>query len=347
MAPMGIRLSPLGVAVFALLALGVLYHFYSGVLAGRIAIFRKLPGGDRVDLRELLALSVEAAVRGGEQVKRVAEEGELHGKSKGKTKEGAEEMLTNGDLRSHQKMYHLIKNTFPSIQVYSEEHETSNVPETASWDHVIPKEILDKTTTTEEVSSDSITVWIDPLDATQEYTENLLHYVTTMVCVAVNGKPVIGVVHKPFADFTAWAVVRGGSNVSMRKSYNEKNPRIIMSRSHLGTGRAFAQKAFGNNTDIKEAGGAGYKVLSLLNIPDDKQPDHADVYLHVTNIKKWDICAGNALLEALGGQMTTLQGKTIDYTDSALNEGGIFATIGVSHKELLEKLPDLKSIKTK
>lgn len=33
MAPMGIRLSPLGVAVFCLLGLGVLYHLYSGFLA--------------------------------------------------------------------------------------------------------------------------------------------------------------------------------------------------------------------------------------------------------------------------------------------------------------------------
>lgn len=130
MAPMGIRLSPLGMAVFCLLGLGVLYHLYSGFLAGRFAFFMlsepaaggpetphgSAPGG-AVDLRELLAVSVLAAVRGGEEVKRVREGNVLNAKAKGKTREGAEEQLTTGDLLSNRRMFYLLKGAFPAVQV--------------------------------------------------------------------------------------------------------------------------------------------------------------------------------------------------------------------------------------
>ncbi|XP_074545364.1 inositol monophosphatase 3 [Halichoeres trimaculatus] len=345
MAPMGIRLSPLGVAVFCLLGAGVIYHLYAGVISSRLAAFRSDSSATfrqrkSVDLRELLAVSVEAAVLGGKEVKTVREENNLKEKSKGKTREGASEPLTLGDLQSHRKMFNLIKNTFPEITVNSEEHD--NVADAATWSRDIPADIQEKIEGGKEVPTESVTVWIDPLDATQEYTENLVKYVTTMVCIAVDGKPVIGVIHQPFTGFTAWGVVGQGSNVHPRPSYSISPPKVIVSRSHSGKVKNFILDAFGNSTTIVEAGGAGYKVLSLLEMPviEGASPDQADIYVHITFIKKWDICAGAALLKALGGQMTTLKGEDIDYSDTPLNKGGLVATIGVDHKAVLEKLPN-------
>ncbi|KAM4705682.1 Golgi-resident adenosine 3',5'-bisphosphate 3'-phosphatase [Rhinophrynus dorsalis] len=342
MAPMGIRLSPLGIGVFCLLGLGVLYHVYSGFLTGRFSAFLLGDKGgsspeSTVDLRELLAVSVRAAQLGGLEVKNVRQSNSLNEKAKGKTREGADEKLTRGDLLSNRKMFYLIKNTFPGLQVNTEEHVDPDDEEPVSWDHKIPDEILSIIKTSKLVPSESVTIWIDPLDATFEYTENLINYVTTMVCVAVNGKPFIGVVHKPFTGYTAWAMVDGGSNIKSRSSYNEKTPTIIVSRSHSGEVKEVTLQTFGNKTEIISAGGAGYKVLSLLDVTENKQ-ETADVYIHVTYIKKWDICAGNALLNALGGHMTTLSGEEIVYTGSDGNEGGLLASIGMDHGSLVEKL---------
>ncbi|XP_077392957.1 inositol monophosphatase 3 isoform X1 [Festucalex cinctus] len=339
MTPMGIRLSPFGVAVFCLLALGILYHLYAGVLSSRLAAFSSQRRN--VNLRELLAVSVEAAVLGGKEVKKVRDENSLKEKSKGKTKEGADELLTMGDLLSHRKMYNLIRNTFPEITVNSEEHDNL-LDKTALWSRDIPADILEKIDGQNEVPAESVTVWIDPLDATQEYTETLVKYVTTMVCVAVGSKPVIGVIHQPFTGFTAWALVKEGSNMTPRSSYSVSPPKVIVSRSHSGKVKHFIHDAFGNSTTIIEAGGAGYKVLSLLQMPSsDKEPvDQADVYVHITMIKKWDICAGAALLSALGGRMTTLKGDDIDYSGNALNTGGLVATVHVDHQAILKRLPN-------
>uniref|UniRef100_A0A4W5NBD9 inositol-phosphate phosphatase n=1 Tax=Hucho hucho TaxID=62062 RepID=A0A4W5NBD9_9TELE len=312
MAPMGIRLS-------------VIYHLYAGVISSRIAAFTsKRPG----DLRDLLALSVEAAVQGGREVKSVREENTLQEKTKGNTKEGESEKLTLGNLNSHRKMYYLIKNTYPYVQVNSEEHdETEN--ELGVWNRDIPADILQIVEGGREVPAHSITVWIDPLDATQEYTEPAQVCHNNGVC----GKPVIGVIHKPFTGYTAWALVGDGSNVKLRTSYNMNSPKVFVSRSHAGKVKGFIEEAFGNTTASSQQG-----VLALLD-PSDEDIEKADMYIHVTFIKKWDICAGNALLTALGGHMTTLKGEEIDYSGVAGNNGGLLASVKVDHQALVAKLP--------
>lgn len=81
----------------------------------------------------------------------------------------------------------------------------------------------------------------------------------------------------------------------------------------------------------------GYKTLAVVE-------GKADVYVHTTAIKKWDLCAGNAILEALHGNMTTLEGKNLDYSSQVeyKNEGGVLATL-TNYSHYLQRLQVLRS----
>lgn len=165
-----------------------------------------------------------------------------------------------------------------------------------------------------------------------------------MVCVAVRGRPIIGVIHNPFTQHTSWAWA--GKHllsedlapfVQASSSTNAKLPSkpvtdsvVIISRSHAGEVASMVKERLGQTTQVVSAGGAGYKVLEVAG-------GRADAYIHSTRIKKWDICAGHAILEALGGRMSGLAGEKIEYdADAAMvNEFGVVAAF--NHKYFIEQ----------
>ncbi|XP_070555489.1 inositol monophosphatase 3-like [Ptychodera flava] len=340
MAP--VRMSPLGIAVIVVFLLACVLYVHRKVSAGKSSVGTELkfePDGgvpQTINMRELLSTAIVLAQRGGDRVRDVREGNTLDEKSKGKTLEGANDPLTDGDLQSHRAMYHGFKKAFPNLKVISEEHEAQDIwdpNEVQMPDKELP-EVFKTIPADEYIPVEDIAVWIDPLDATQEYTENLLQYVTTMVCVAVKGEPTIGVIHKPFEHKTAWAWVNKGSSgydLPPRKSESEAK-KIIVSRSHAGSVSDVVKKTFGESTEVIPAGGAGYKTWALFD-------QIADAYVHVTLIKKWDICAGNALLNHKNGIMTDLKGDRIDYSAASnpKNEHGLLATLS-DHKTYLEAL---------
>ena len=185
------------------------------------------------------------------------------------------------------------------------------------------------------------------MDATQEYTEgeqdrSLLKYVTVMICIAVSGKPIAGVIHQPFESnsngVTKWGWVDHGISNSLKAAQKKQsetdNMKVIFSRSHAGQVSGIADSAFGTSIEKIIAGGSGYKALQVVE-------GNANLYLHTTAIKKWDICAGNAVLNAVGGRMTTLKGREIDYSfrESARNEDGIAAAVSERvQQQYLKKL---------
>lgn len=300
----------------ALLALGVFYQSSSYLWDTHGA------ASSHVSLRRLLVAGISAAENGGDQVRLVRLSNALDQKSKGKTKEGANDPLTAGDLRSHRAIYYALKRSFPGVTIISEEHDAAGDAEDP--DVALPTSLRGVTLDDVAVPRSRVSVWIDPLDATQEYTENLLEYVTTMVCVAVDGSPVIGVIHQPFLNRTVWAWVGHGTSPGLvvGPDVHRDPPVVLVSRSHAGEVQDLARDAFGANVKLVPAGGAGYKVLEVVS-------GRADAYLHSSLIKKWDVCAGDALLRALGGRLTALDGSELHYgpQDDPKANGGLLAAV--------------------
>merc|ERR1711892_297505 len=181
-----VRINPLGLAVICgIVVIIILFSRGGGSSDAPVA---DVPTIDTVSLRTRLSGIISAAKNGGKEVKAVRSEADTGETSRGKTKEGANDPKTNGDMRSHVQMFYGIKKTFPGINIVSEEHDEAEVDESKvgalSIDDAEVMALEDKT-----VALADLTVWIDPLDAAQEYTEKLLQYVTTMVCVAVKGVP--------------------------------------------------------------------------------------------------------------------------------------------------------------
>lgn len=85
-----------------------------------------------------------------------------------------------------------------------------------------------------------------------------------------------------------------------------KSPIVIVSRSHAGEVQDLAKKMYGDKVNVIQAAGSGFKIIQVLE-------GNATVYLHNTRIKKWDLCAGNAIVNAVGGKMETLKGDIISY----------------------------------
>ncbi|XP_078487001.1 inositol monophosphatase 3-like [Ciona intestinalis] len=316
----GIRVLPMRVALLIVVTCLVVYYFVSKP--------KSEPEG-YVDLHRLLVAGISAAEMGGNEVRRVREGNTLGEKSKGETLEGVNDPLTMGDTASHRVMYHSLKAAFPMVHVVSEETDVKDSELVIRLPPLANEEVGKMGLGSEVVNASDVTMWIDPLDATKEYTEKLLQYVTTMVCVAVDGKPVIGIIHKPFERKTYWSWVGHGTNIDDKS--NDDITKIIVSLSHKGDVEDVAKRAFGD-VSVIGAGGAGYKSLALFD-------GTASVYVHTTRIKKWDICAGNAIVRNAGGHMTTLTGSDIDYSSrgSPINDKGLVAAVR-KHQHYLTKL---------
>ena len=182
-----------------------------------------------VNLQKLLIGLIIASKQGGQEVLKVSRKDDFHKKSKGKTKEGVDDPVTQADMFSHCRIANGLQRIFPGLNLISEEDvDSQNCPHDEFFD--LDSSVLSSVSLPDvNVALDDVTVWIDPLDATKEFTESLFHYVSVMICVAVKGEPIIGVVHFPFNQKTYWGWKGKGvsENLAAVKKVSKFDKKII------------------------------------------------------------------------------------------------------------------------
>lgn len=205
-------------------------------------------------------------------------------------------MQTEADRSAQQCIVASLANQFPNVKVIGEEGATdfTNIP--SDW--IITdtdQEFLKKSCpeSLRNVNEADIVIWVDPLDGTSEYTKGYLEHVTVMIGLSVCDRAVGGVIHQPYYNRNAsdvsnvgrtiWGLNGLGSDGFVTKVPNENGLVVTTTRSHSNELVQNALKAL-EPSEVKRVGGAGYKVLQLLE-------GDADAYVFASNgCKKWDTC---------------------------------------------------------
>lgn len=154
---------------------------------------------------------------------------------------------------------------------------------------------------------------VDPLDGTKEFIKRNGEF-TVNIALVEHGVPVLGVVLAPATGETfvgdatgAMAcMVAGGLAVEKQRISvsSEGRLRIVASRSH---GHA-ALAALCDTLDVETDVSVGSSLKFCLLARGDAQ-----LYPRFTPTCEWDTAAGQAVLEAAGGAVVTLDGERLRY----------------------------------
>ena len=158
------------------------------------------------------------------------------------------------------------------------------------------------------------TYWcVDPLDGTKEYVGCTDEFT---ICVAgmLAYRPVFGVLHAPALGLTFGASAEvgalrfdanGRTHPIVARPRPAKGPVALVSRSHGGGGK---EDQFLAKEGVAEKRPMGSAVKFGLIAAGE-----ADLYIRFGPTCEWDTAAGQAVLEAAGGAVLDLDGKTLGY----------------------------------
>eukprot|EP00064_Thunnus_orientalis_P003971 superscaffoldBa00000347_g3982 len=306
--------------------------------------------GSPAVIMRLVASAYTVAEKAGAIVRKVLQSGELGIVEK----TGANDLQTLADRLAQQSICASLSRRFPKITIIGEEE----LPAEEVTEDLIEKgqaeEILQKCCPAEysRLKEEELVVWVDPLDGTKEYTEGLLDNVTVLIGVAYGGRPIAGVINQPFYNYqliqtffprqlgagaalgrTIWGMPGLGA-------FGFQLQEVPGDRRIVTTTRSHSNKLVTDCVDAMEphevirVGGAGNKVIQLVE-------GKASAYVFASpGCKKWDTCAGEAILHAVGGKLTDMHGNAYRYDANVkhMNSAGVLATLR-NHEYYISRVP--------
>lgn len=302
-----------------------------------------------VPFLQVLATSVTVIDRAGQAVRSILAGGKLDIVEK----TGADDLQTKADRHANDLLCGSLKKAFPKINVIGEEGHV-NVdqvkPElliTEGPDMNVIKHYQDKLTDeVQKANFEDLTVWIDPLDGTKEFTEGFLDHVTVLVGIAIGNKAIGGVIHQPFWNYqnegqtlgrTFHGIIGSGIGGQLSPKDPPEGQRIVTSSRSHSTGLVDQVIQSCQPSKVISVGGAGHKVILLME-------GQAHCYVFCSpGCKKWDTCAPEAILHAMGGKLTDIKGNFYEYHKDVqhVDEWGILATAKKDdHEGYLNMIPD-------
>jgi 3'(2'), 5'-bisphosphate nucleotidase len=149
---------------------------------------------------------------------------------------------------------------------------------------------------------------IDPLDGSKEFIQRNGEF-TVNIALIEAGAPLLGVVYAPAlqqlftANVPAQQAYCNGSPISTQPPLCNHGPlRLLVSRSHASQADTSATATAHTLIPM----GSSLKFCLIAQ-------GQADLYRRLGPTSEWDTAAGQAILEAAGGSVTTLDGQPLRY----------------------------------
>ncbi len=189
-------------------------------------------------------------------------------------------------------------------------------------------------------------VWIvDPLDGTSDFINKTGDF-CLMIGLSERSRPVLGIVYQPTKNklYSAQAgegayLKMGLENKRLRVSEKEKmkDACLVISRSHLREREKKLAKEM-NLADIEQVGSMGIKLGLIAE-------GKAEIFFNFTDqMGQWDTCAPEVVLKEARGAVSDVCGRRLVYNKEEIKlKGGVAASNGLLHDELIEALTDSDS----